>query len=167
MEELEIRDCTENDFDAIRNILQKSWAKAYDFIPERDRTKYLETVYSDSELKKMLGSPFDSLFLAVVKGYAVGYLRLKEVPREKRIYLSSIYILPDNQGKGYGGKLMDFAFGESKKRGYREIWIGVMERNRGALNWYKRLGFEFVKEEPFEMGTTSVRHFIGYKKLDD
>ena len=44
-----------------------------------------------------------------------------------------------------------------------KVWLGVMKDNAKALEWYKKLGFQFVEEEPFKMGNTEVLHLIGYK----
>jgi hypothetical protein len=41
-----------------------------------------------------------------------------------------------------------------------------MVKNRRALDFYRKVGFLFIKEEPFTMGKTTVSHLIGYKKLE-
>jgi hypothetical protein len=40
-----------------------------------------------------------------------------------------------------------------------------MVKNRQALVFYRKVGFQFVREEPFTMGKTTVSHLIGFKKL--
>ena len=47
----------------------------------------------------------------------------------------------------------------------QEIWLGVMLQNTRTRQWYERIGFVFVKEEPFTMGATSVPHLIGYRPI--
>jgi hypothetical protein len=79
--------------------------------------------------------------------------------------VSSLYLLPDFQGKEIGRRLLEAAEGYAAEKGLDDIWIGVMVRNKQALLFYRRFGFLFVKEEPFTMGQTTVSHLIGYKKL--
>ncbi len=55
---------------------------------------------------------------------------------------------------------------EAAKLNFTEIYIGVMIQNERALNWYRKLGFDFFEEQPFTMGKTSVPHLIGRKILD-
>jgi hypothetical protein len=40
-----------------------------------------------------------------------------------------------------------------------------MVQNSRTMQWYERIGFVFVKEEPFTMGATSVQHRIGYRPI--
>jgi ribosomal protein S18 acetylase RimI-like enzyme len=64
-----------------------------------------------------------------------------------------------------GKRLLEAAEGYAKEKRLDELWIGVMVKNRQALVFYRKVGFQFVREEPFTMGNTTVSHLIGYKKL--
>ncbi len=69
------------------------------------------------------------------------------------------------QRKGLGRRLMHEALRHARERALPEVWIGVMVDNTGAQDRYERLGFRFMREEPFIMGATSVAHRIGCKAL--
>jgi hypothetical protein len=84
---------------------------------------------------------------------------------EGRLYVPSLYFLPDYQGQGMGRRLLGAAEGLAGEKGLDRFWIGVMVENRQALAFYRKTGFQFVREEPFSMGKTTVTHVIGYKKL--
>jgi hypothetical protein len=98
-------------------------------------------------------------------GQTAGYARLFFRRDENRLYLSSLYFLPDFQGQGMGSRLLEAAEGYATEKGLDEFWIGVMVKNRQALDFYRKAGFHFVREEPFTMGRTTVSHLIGYKKI--
>ena len=51
--------------------------------------------------------------------------------------------------------------------GADSVWLGVMTKNIPALEWYRKLGFDFVEEAPFVMGNTTVMHLIGRKKITE
>jgi hypothetical protein len=61
-------------------------------------------------------------------------------------------------------RLLESAEEYAAEKGLDELWIGVMVKNRQALLLYRKVGFQFVREEPFTMGKTTVNHLIGYKK---
>jgi hypothetical protein len=62
-------------------------------------------------------------------------------------------------------RLLEAAERCAAEKGLDELWIGVMVENKQALAFYRKVGFLFVREEPFTMGKTTVNHLIGYKKL--
>ncbi len=161
-----IREWTTEDLPAVRHITWETWVATYSsFIPMDDLRGYFEKVYSVEALAALMEpSTFQGL-LAIEDGVPAGYGKVKYNSGEKRCYISSLYILPDFQGRGIGGKLL--ARGEEFARtfGVDEVWLGVMVQNTGALAWYRKIGFQFVEEAPFTMGKTTVNHLIGYRKL--
>lgn len=46
---------------------------------------------------------------------------------------------------------------------YDKVWLGVMKDNLKALDWYQKIEFQFVEEEPFKMGETEILHLTDYK----
>jgi ribosomal protein S18 acetylase RimI-like enzyme len=160
-----IRKWTKEDFPDVQNVLRKSWNDAYKFIPQEDLDFYLNKTYSLYELEKIFSSENIICYVAIIENKICGWLKLTINKDENKFYLSSIYILPEFQNYKIGSKFFDIAIQEATNNSFDEIYIGVMNKNEIALNWYKKLGFEFFKEEPFQMGNTVVNHFIGRKKL--
>ncbi len=156
----------ENDFYQIINILEKSWDAAYSsFIPKEDLDFYLQKTYSYEKLKELLQNSDIIGYAAEVEKSCAGWLKLTINNNENRFYISSIYVHPEYQGLQIGKSLMNIAYSTAIEKGFNEIWIGVMEQNIKALEWYKKIGFEFNESLPFSMGRTSINHFIGVKKL--
>ena len=153
------------DFEKVHDILKSSWYDAYSFIPKEDLNYYLEKTYSIEELEKLFSSPNVICYVAEVENSVVAWLKLTINKDENKFYLSSIYVLPEFQKLKIGNKLFEITIDEAIKNGFDEIYIGVMIQNERALNWYRKIGFEFFKEEPFQMGNTSVNHLIGRKKI--
>ena len=104
-------------------------------------------------------------FLAERDGVPVGFAKTSLNHEEGRFYLSSLYVLPEYQGLGLGSRLLRASEQFAVALGRREVWLGVMSQNVAALDWYRKLGFEFVREEPFTMGRTTVSHLIGYRSI--
>jgi hypothetical protein len=113
----------------------------------------------------MFDDPLIQIFIAEADDQIVGYTRLFFNRDENRLYVPSLYLLPDFQGQEIGKRLLEAAEAYAAERGVDELWIGVMVKNRPALDFYRKVGFQFVREEPFTMGKTTVNHVIGYKKI--
>jgi ribosomal protein S18 acetylase RimI-like enzyme len=161
-----IRPWEKNDLASIRRITWESWISTYlKFIPERDLKSYFDIHYTEESLISMFDDPSMHSFIAAMDGQVAGYARLFFNHDEDRLYVSSLYFLPDFQGQGMGSRLLEAAEGYATDKGLDELWIGVMVKNSQALDFYRKVGFQFIREEPFTMGKTTVRHLIGWKKI--
>lgn len=163
--EFQIRPWSEKDFYEVRKILSITWFETYNFIPEKDLVTYLDKYYSFENLHELFNNKNAFCFSVEFDNHLIGWMRLIDNKTDGKFYVSSLYILPKYQGLGIGKKLMQIAEKKAVELNHSDIWIGVMEKNTLTLNWYKKLGFNFIKEEPFIMGVTEVNHFIGYKPI--
>ena len=162
-----VRPWTIDDLPAVRAVTWSTWVDAYSsFIPVDDLRSYFVDHYSLEDLQRLYRNPLVHGFVVESDGLVVGFLKTQFAPEENRLYVSSVYVLPEAQGKGFGGELMQQAEAVARRQGVVEIWLGVMTQNRPALDWYVRHGFEFKEELPFTMGRTTVPHLIGRKALD-
>ncbi len=154
------------DVPQIQKVLYNTWVASYsEFIPLLDIQWYFNNHYSEMDFAEMYEDPNIFSFVAEVKGHIVGYTRGKFKPEEKKFFLESLYILPEFQGNGIGRVLLTMAEEKGKSKGFDKVWLGVMVQNTASLQWYKKLGFQFVEESPFAMGNTVVAHLIGYREI--
>lgn len=161
-----VREWTREDCPDVRRILWSTWLSSYaSFVPERDLRWYLDTHYTVSLLNQLLEKPEVRGYMAEIDDRPAGWMRTTLAGDESRLYISSLYVLPEHQGKGLGSRLLDEADRDARVRGADELWLGVMEQNVEAVEWYRKMGFRFIKEEPFTMGKTTINHLIGYRSL--
>ncbi len=164
--DITIRPIQNDDLPAVREITWGAWMQAYSrFIPEADLLVYFNQQYSLEALAQLFSSPDVTGFMGLVSGKPAGYIKTSFESSENRFYITSVYVLPDYQGRGLGKMLFAEALWCARHYAVREVWIGVMVANTEALAWYEKLGFQFIREEPFTMGATTVAHRIGYKPL--
>jgi ribosomal protein S18 acetylase RimI-like enzyme len=155
-----------DDTAGIQNVLINTWLASYaDFIPVTDIQWYFNNYYSELNFAQLFDDPNVTSFVAEIKENIVGYVRTKINAEQQRFYLESLYVLPEFQGKGIGKDLFALAEQKALKHSFNQIWLGVMVQNVPSLEWYKKLGFQFVEEAPFQMGKTSVLHLIGYRDI--
>lgn len=161
--DLVVRPWTEGDFPAIREVLRRSWEDSYaSFIPADDLHGYLDAAYSLEALRRLSSDPAVTGFVGVRGSDVVAVMRIRDDAAAGRTYVSSIYVMPGEQGKGWGRRLMAVAARAADALGRHELWLGVMTQNLPALEWYRRHGFTVEREEPFAMGRTNVQHLIGH-----
>jgi ribosomal protein S18 acetylase RimI-like enzyme len=161
-----LRNWTREDFNIVRDILIKTWKAAYTFIPEEDLIFHLEKFYSFKELNQMIEDINIRGIIAEADKNPSAFMKLYIDRGSDRFYVSSLYVLPKCQGYGIGNKLVNTAEREASQNNFDKIWLGVMKSNIKTLDWYKKLNFIFIEEEPFTMGKTVVQHLIGYKLID-
>jgi ribosomal protein S18 acetylase RimI-like enzyme len=168
MEHITIRPWQKEDVASIRRITWQSWVSTYSiFIPEADLKTYFDLHYSESALLRMFDDPSMQGFISEEDNRIAGYIRLVFNREENRLTIPSLHILAGFQGRGMGRRLLNSAEGCAREKRLDRLWIGVMVKNRQALALYRKVGFLFVREEPFTMGKTTVSHLIGYKKLGE
>jgi ribosomal protein S18 acetylase RimI-like enzyme len=167
MSKVIIRIWTLTDLPTIRDIAWRTWLATYSsFIPDADLRWFLDEYYSDAALTKLFRDETARTFIAEGNAAAAGFSKTYLNKDDRKFYVASLYVLPGFQGKGIGGELMRASEEHARTFGVNEVWLGVMEQNVAALEWYKKLGFQFVQEAPFRMGKTTVNHLIGFKKLN-
>jgi ribosomal protein S18 acetylase RimI-like enzyme len=166
MSDVLIRGWTEADIPAVRRITWETWIATYAaFVPVEDLRAYFDSHYAEDALAALMADPANGGFLAILDGVPGGFVRTHWEEREQRFYVSSLYVLPQFQGRGIGGGLMAASERKAVARGADALWLGVMEQNVRTLEWYRRTGFTFVEEAPFTMGTSTINHLIGFKTI--
>jgi ribosomal protein S18 acetylase RimI-like enzyme len=162
-----VRRWTLDDLTYIQDVLWKTWLDSYShFIPEENLRAYFSEHYDLDSLRTLFHNPMADGFVVMDEGTVVGFMRTAREPEENRYYVSSLYVMPQYQTKGLGRALMKRAADEAKGFHLDRIWVGVMVENKQAVDWYKTMGYEIVRTEPFTMGASTVDHYIGFIKLD-
>lgn len=162
-----VRRWTLDDLTIIQDVLWKTWLDSYShFIPEQDLKSYFSEHYDMDSVRSLFYNPMADGFVALDEEKIVGFMRTARDTEENRFYVSSLYVLPQFQAKGLGRALMRRAADEARGFKLDRLWIGVMVQNTQAVEYYKTLGYEIVRTEPFTMGNSTVDHYIGFIKLD-
>lgn len=114
-----------------------------------------ETSWSrrDALYRHCLRSPDAFLLLVRRDGDLIGYAMVAVEPDgdvlwsdtwevgEKVAELETMYLVPEERGRGLGDLLLDIVEAELESRGIRDLAIGALPGNTGALRFYERRGY--------------------------
>mgnify|MGYP000455701968 FL=1 len=102
--------------------------------------------------------------LALRDGAIVGYSKLgavdMDVDATDALELHRLYVDASVKGAGVAKALMDDGLAWARGKGARVMYLSVWENNERAQAFYKRYGFEHVKEHKFMVGRVADRDFI-------
>lgn len=137
-----IRTASERDLDEIRALLVTTWHDTYDGIYGADKvTGITDDWHAVSVLRKRLTQP-GSEFVVADNGEKICAVAFASTEDGKSIVLHQLYVLPQFQGQGAGGLLLDeikACFPEG-----RRITLEVEERNANAIRFYENKGFREI-----------------------
>ena len=138
---MEIRNVTAiDDFEAIGNIYSCSWKTAYQgIVPQH----YLDELSGHRWSSFLVDRQYDAYVILDGDLYA-GTSSICAARDEKMTgwgEIISIYILPEYVGKGYADPLFDCAVTALVEKGYKSIYLWVLDKNIRAHKFYEKHGF--------------------------
>lgn len=159
MIEVEMRRCGAEDLDALREIAIRTFRETFAPMntPE-DMEAYLEAAFDEDRLREDLADPCSEFRLMICDGRVAGYIRVNEAMSQTDINdvssleIERIYVALEFQGRGLGGRMIDWAIDTARERGKDYVWLGVWERNTGAIRFYKAHGFRVTGSHGFRIG---------------
>lgn len=89
------------------------------------------------------------MFGLFLEGTQIGFVAIESAGKET-YYIERLSVLPEFRNKGYGTKLLDFAFNYVKKVGGEKISIALMDNNVLLKNWYSAYGFKETEKKEFD-----------------
>jgi len=85
----------------------------------------------------------------------LGYIVLN-AEKETKVEIETLYVLPGFQGKGLGTFLIEKAIDFVNA----PVWLSVWDKNRKAINFYQRFGFEERGELYFDLYGIEIRNIV-------
>ena len=128
-----------------------------------DLETYVAEAFSEARIAAELGEAGSTFLIGFDPETGperpVGYCRLvggatKEAIRGPApVELQRLYVEAGRRNGGYGSALLWEGLSLARRLGYRTLWLGVWERNHGAVRFYERWGFEAVGSHDFVLGS--------------
>ncbi|MEQ6029506.1 GNAT family N-acetyltransferase [Staphylococcus saccharolyticus] len=145
-----VRQATQNDVVAIRDVATKAWYNTYlNIYAASTVNELLAASYNETRFRKRLT---EQLFLVVEEvGEIVSFANFIY---GEELYLSAHYVRPESQHKGYGTSLLEEGLKRFKER-YDTVYLEVDNKNRHGIDYYKDHGFTILRSyQPKMYGET-------------
>ncbi|MCG2611215.1 GNAT family N-acetyltransferase [Flavobacterium sp. SM15] len=158
--ELQILPIKPNELEILLNLSKKTFFDAFNKqnSPE-NMMAYMDSAFTVEKLSSELNNPESSFYFVRHQDIPIGYLKLNfgsaqtELMQGKSIEIERIYVLEEFQGQKIGQILIEKAISIAKTNNADFIWLGVWEKNPGAIRFYQKNGFEVFSSHLFTMGT--------------
>ena len=121
-------------------VYMESWKDSHKDICSFEFIEKHDLNYMINYLNEKIKSNHN-IFIDYINEKPVGIVGIN--PSDEEICL--LYVLPDEQGKGFGTELLDFALSKCK-----HPYITVLDTNTKAIKFYSKRGFVPAKEQTFK-----------------
>lgn len=128
------------DLELIEAMAHDIWHEHYTpIIGVAQVTYMLEKFQSAETMQDQINKGYQ-YFLINFNEKSIGYLSIEK--RENVLFLSKIYLLKNERGKGLGKKTMDFVMGVAKDFNCSKVALTVNRFNENSIKAYESAGFE-------------------------
>src|SRR5262245_32689000 len=136
-----IRPAEFTDLANVETIARTTWPMTYaGIIPDDVQRRLLDSWYSPERLRRDLGAPGSTFLVAERRGTIVGFAQFARRSAES-VELTRIYVLPDAQRGGIGGRLLDAALAQFADEGARLLTVCVERDNAIGRRFYEKMRF--------------------------
>jgi ribosomal protein S18 acetylase RimI-like enzyme len=140
---------------------QASFRQAYESWSEpADLQEHLDEFFSESAVRDAMATPGCKYLMARNGSEAAGFVKIRDsekpdrVPVAKAFELQQVYVDPEQQRYGIGGRLLESARHYAAEQSADGVWLTVWEDAMWAVNCYRKYGFEQVGMIDFKLGKT-------------
>lgn len=169
-----IRACTVEDVKTLQAISYHTFHEAFSPMnTEANMNDYLEKAFQVEKLTRELLHPNSFFYFIYHSDELAGYLKVNvqdaqtEDMGDEALEIERIYIKGTFQKKGLGKALLHQALEIARDAQKKSVWLGVWERNLGAIEFYKNLGFIQTDAHAFYMGDEEQTDYIMVKNMND
>ena len=161
------RDARENDAADLADIGRDTFVEAFGAAyPPADLKLFLDDTYSIEKMKADLRDPEVEVRMAFSGRRVVAYCKIGpvklpvDVGPEPALELHRVYVRQTGQGVGVGRILLTWAIERARRRGAKNLFLGVWQANHRAIAVYESRGFDKVGTYKFKVGDTLDDEFI-------
>ncbi len=150
---------TARDLKTLQQIATESFTATFVPVnPPASVQRYVGDHYQLPQLEEELLAPSSATFFLEANGQPIGYLKLNWGPTQTEqnfpaaLEIQRIYLLPRFWGRHLGERLMNYALNYARAHRFKQVWLGVWQKNRRAQRFYARFGFKPAATHQFIMG---------------
>lgn len=169
---IKIKKCTLEDLRTLQEISYDTFNETFkDQNSPENMKAYLESAFNLGQLEKELLTRSSQFFFVYFNNEVAGYLKLNtnhaqsEKMGVESLEIERIYIKDQFQKQGLGKYLFNKAIEVAMEGQKKKIWLGVWEKSKNAMAFYKKMGFVQAGTHSFYMGDEEQTDLIMIKTL--
>ncbi len=144
-----IRTCTLEDLHLLQQIGTETYNETYSHLntPE-DINEYIDSAFNLDQLKTEVSNPSSTFLFQYMGDTLAGYIKVNEGDAQTfdvdgdSLEIERIYVKSNFHSKGLGKTLLQKGIDIAKERDKKTIWLGVWRKNKSAIDFHKKMGFE-------------------------
>lgn len=130
------------------------WHEYFPFLLSAEQIDYMLAKFQSPEAVKLQQQEGYQYYFIKNDDNIVGYVVFK--PEKDCLFLSKLYFIKENRGKGFGRQALAFLIGTAKKQNLNKIQLTVNKYNDNSIAAYKKWGFDIAKSKVFDIGSGYV-----------
>ena len=159
--DLTFRDARPDDAADLAEIGRETFAETFGHLyPPADLKTYLDETYALEKMQADLHDADVEIRMAFSGRRCIAYCKIgpvklpTDVGPEPALELHRVYVSKFRQGVGVGRILLTWAIERARRRGARNLFLGVWQGNARAIAVYESRGFERIGSYKFVVGGT-------------
>ena len=164
--------CTINDLNSLKKLAYQTFDESFRPLNIQETIDtYLGEAFTTEKLSTELMTNGSEFYFIYADDELAGYLKINYAPVQtdlndpESLEIERIYVKKEFKGKGLGKQLMNYAINLAEGAGKKYIWLGVWERNKQAIEFYKHSGFIITGEHKFKIGNELQTDLIMKKDI--
>lgn len=169
---IRLKKCAHEDLTLLQEISKETFYETfYDQNAPESIEAYLEEAFKPDRLERELSNPMSDFYVVEVDGEAAGYLKVNadDAQTERMgtdsLEIERIYIRKRFHKRGLGQYLMNKAIEVASDRHKKKVWLGVWEKNEGAIAFYRKMAFVQTGTHVFRLGDEKQTDLIMTRTL--
>lgn len=131
------------------------WHEFFPCILTEGQIDYMvEKFQSYDAMKNQMENDGYEYYFITADDKILGYTGIKK--EADRLFLSKLYLLKENRGKGYASEAFKFLINYCKENGLKSIYLTVNKQNKHTIAVYKKKGFEVIDIQVADIGNGYV-----------
>lgn len=142
----------------LKTLAEKANVVWHEFFPciltEGQIDYMVEKFQSYEAMKNQMENDGYEYYFITAGDKILGYTGIKK--EAERLFLSKLYLLKENRGKGYASEAFEFLINYCKKNGLKSIYLTVNKQNEHTIAVYKKKGFKIIDTQVADIGNGYV-----------
>jgi len=154
---------TSEHFTTVEMLAEAVWREHYTSIIGKPQVDYMLNKFQSAKTIKQQVLEGYHYYILMFDNKAVGYIAIKK--EDQDLFLSKIYLLKSQRGKGFGKSAMVFIENKANEWGCNSISLTVNKGNTNSIKAYENLGFKHLGAIVIDIGNGFMMDDYKMKKV--